>query len=242
MFVFGHGDEQPGNRINTLDSIDVVRRSGAGGIEGDLRASADHQVVVVHNHALPDGRLVAATSTRDLPSEIPSLGEFLDRARGLVVNLEIKNFAQDPAFDPAQGVTELTLTLLSRRDDGDQLLISCFGLACLDLIGERRPHLPTAVLLLSRRPAEVLLDEVVQHGHAIVHPYDTMVDPSFMAVARQRSLRVHVWLGQIDDQRMDQLIDLGVDGIITDAPARALQRVARRKVPRPPGAASLRPG
>lgn len=37
LFVLGHGDDRPGNELNTLDSFDVVRASGADGIECHVR-------------------------------------------------------------------------------------------------------------------------------------------------------------------------------------------------------------
>jgi glycerophosphoryl diester phosphodiesterase len=59
----------------------------------------------------------------------------------------------------------------------------------------------------------------VEHGHRIVHPYDTMVDEVFMTAARARSLEVNVWTLDVGLDRYDELIELGVDGIITDEAA-----------------------
>jgi myo-inositol-1(or 4)-monophosphatase/deoxyribonuclease-2 len=228
MLVLGHGDDRPGNEMNTLVSFDVVRVSGADGIECDVRRTADDVAVVIHDHELPDGRQVSATQWRDLPPGIPRLDEALDRCHGLLVNIEIKNFLRDPSFDPTERITELILDLLAERNERDTTIISCFGFGSLDLVRARAPHLPTAVLCLSRRPVGELLDEVVEHGHAIVHPYDTMVDGVFMEAAHQRSLRVNVWVGQrLGDERLEQLINLGVDGLITDEPLRALRADGR---------------
>lgn len=46
----------------------------------------------------------------------------------------------------------------------------------------------------------------------------TLVDARFVSAAHRRHIQVHVWT--IDDaQTMDRLLDLGVDGIMTDHPA-----------------------
>jgi len=227
VIIFGHGDDREGNRINTLASIEAVRRSGSDGLECDVRRTADNVVVVTHDHELPDGRLLPATLARDLPPHIPTLLTLLDHSEGLLVNIEVKNFPRDPAFDSSEKVTELTVDLLAQREYRDSVLISSFGSGCLDRVRAMAPNLSTAMLYLSRRPVDDLLNEVVRHGHRIVHPYDTMVNDEFMIGARRRSLSVNVWVDQLTDERLGQLIELAVDGIITHEYERVLRAVGR---------------
>lgn len=55
----------------------------------------------------------------------------------------------------------------------------------------------------------------------------TIVDDKFVAAAHRRALQVHVWT--IDDPaEMADLLDLGVDGLMTDRPA-ALRDVLRQR-------------
>src|SRR4051794_28343682 len=226
--VYGHGSDEPGNELNSLPSFVAVRRSGADGVELDVRCTADDQLVVIHDHQLPDGRQIAAVGRSSLPAGVPALEEVLDTCAGMIVNIEIKNYPSDPAFDPSQRVTDLVVDLLEARRLADTVIVSCFGMACLDRVRARRPSVPTAALLLSRRPVEQVLAPVIEHGHRIVHPYDTMVDDAFMAAARSHALDVNVWLGEDDSRaRLEALVEFGVDGIITSAPARALAAVAR---------------
>jgi glycerophosphoryl diester phosphodiesterase len=214
--LFGHGPEDgSAHGINRLASFDWCRARGVDGIECDVRRTADDQLVVIHDAALADGRAIAATNRAELPVSIPSLDEVLDACRGLVVNVELKNFPRDPAFDPGQRVTRLMLELLAARGQADRVLVSCFDFAALDLVRAEAPQVATGMLHLSRRPAAELLDRVVDHGHTIVHPYDTMVDAQFMALARDRSLAVNVWLGDAGDARLRELVELDVDGLIT---------------------------
>ena len=218
----------PGNELNSLASIDVLRQLGVDGIECDVRRTGDKQLAVHHDAVLPDGRPVAATHSRDLPADVPLLAEVLDRCEGLLVNVEVKNFRRDAAFDTAERVTHLVVDLLERRGGGDDVLVSSFGSAALDVVRERAPEVPTATLLLSRRPSTELLDDVAARGHRIVHPYDSMVDATFMADARARALAVNVWVGaDLSEQRLVELVALGVDGLITDDPARALRAAGR---------------
>ncbi len=214
--VYGHG---PDETINRLGSFARCRELGADGVELDVRRTADDKLVAIHDHALADGRHIAETKRADLPAWIPDLADVLDECIGMRVNIEIKNFPRDPGFDSSQRVTELVLELLADRND--DVLVSCFDFACIDLA---KGSVPTAMLYLSRRPAADLLDAVARHGHGIVHPYDTMVDEAFMDGARERGLAVNVWLDAGVD-RMRELVALGVDGLITSDVTGARQQV-----------------
>jgi glycerophosphoryl diester phosphodiesterase len=230
VLVFGHGSDQPGNELNSAASFLVVRQSGADGVELDVRRTADDQLVAIHDHTLPDGTAVAAAHSSQLPTDVPALAEVLDLCAGMLVNIEIKNYPSDPAFDPSERVTDLVVDLLHQRRFTDTVIVSSFGMACIDRVLKRAPALLTAALVLSRRPPEQVLDPVAAHGHRIVNPYDTMVDAAFMAAARSRSLQVNVWLGDDESvERLEELVALGVDGIITAEPERALSVVARHR-------------
>jgi glycerophosphoryl diester phosphodiesterase len=208
--VFGHGPvDGVGAPINTLASVAECRERGADGIECDVRRTSDGHLVVTHD---PVGTAPRST----LPGHVPDLAELLDACRGLTVNLEIKNFPRDPDFDPLQRVTNDVLELLASRGGRDDVLVSCFDVAALDVVKVKAPDVATALLYLSRRPAPDLHDVAVAHGHAVVHPYDTMVDGAFMAEARKRDLEVNVWLDE-DESRLRELAALGVHGVITSA-------------------------
>ena len=88
------------------------------------------------------------------------------------------------------------------------------------------PLLPTAVLYLSQCDPAQLLDAVVQHGHRCVHPCDTTVDGNFMRLARARGLEVNAWVEAAEENRLRELVALGVDGLITSE-IELTQRVVR---------------
>ena len=54
-----------------------------------------------------------------------------------------------------------------------------------------------------------------------------MTDRRFIRAAHRRGLQVHVWTIDEADE-MEQLLDLGVDGIMTDRPAVLRQVLERR--------------
>ena len=227
--VFGHGRvDGVGAPLNTLASFGECRRRGADGVELDVRRTGDDRLVVLHD-ATFEGHPIDETDSGELPRDVPHLAEALDECRGLTVNIELKNFPSDPGFDPRQRLTHLVIELLGQRDGDDQVLLSCFDLAALDLVLREAPWLPTAVLLLSRRSPRALLAPVVEHGHLVVHPYDTMVDEGFMALARDAGLAVNPWLGDVGAGRMQELLGLGVDGLITSEVSTARAVVDRHR-------------
>ena len=57
-------------------------------------------MVLHHDAALPDGRIIVETPRGELPDTLPDLAAALDTCRDLVVNIEIKNSPRDPDFDP----------------------------------------------------------------------------------------------------------------------------------------------
>jgi glycerophosphoryl diester phosphodiesterase len=227
VVIYGHGTDDPNNLINSCESFGAVREAGADGVELDVRVGTGGALVVIHDHEYPDGRLVATTNGTDRPDQVLLLERALDLCGGLIVNIEIKNFPQDPAFDPTEAIADKVVQLLASRETigkADRVLISCFGIACLDRVLELRPGIQTAHLVLSRRPANQVIGPCVQHGHKIVHPYVSMIDESFMAVATANGLTVNAWTG-FDEapEVVAELAALGVQGVITGYPERAVQ-------------------
>ncbi len=152
------------------------------------------------------------------------LPEALDLCVGLEVNIELKNLPNEETYDSEQRIAELCVSVLEQRGAKDQVIISCFGLDCIDRVVELRPATPTALLLLSRRPPDAVLLADVHERHRAVHPYVSMVDEAFMRRARELGLRVNVWSAVQDSaDEVRALIDLGVDGLITESPQQAIQ-------------------
>jgi glycerophosphoryl diester phosphodiesterase len=54
-----------------------------------------------------------------------------------------------------------------------------------------------------------------------------LVTPPFVKAAHELGMEVHVWTIN-DETRMERLLDLGVDGLMTDFPARARAVFERR--------------
>ena len=58
----------------------------------------------------------------------------------------------------------------------------------------------------------------------MIHPFVSMVDETFMKVARDADLRVNVWTHFDEtDETIETLLAFEVDGVITGFPERALR-------------------
>ncbi|GJM39014.1 MAG: glycerophosphoryl diester phosphodiesterase [Acidimicrobiales bacterium] len=214
MKLFGHGRTRADPRINTLASFAWCVQAGAEGVEFDVRLTADGQPVLHHDAALASGQRISDTRRDALPPEVCGLDDLLALDLGVTLNVEIKNFPTDPDWDPSQRVTRATLDTLTQAATTD-VIVSCFDFGAIDLVAQAAPGLATAMLYYRVEDAEAALDDVLSHGHAIVHPYDDLVDTIFMAAATARRLTTNVWTGPRRPGRYEELLELGVDGVIT---------------------------
>ncbi|MDZ7674964.1 MAG: glycerophosphodiester phosphodiesterase [Acidimicrobiales bacterium] len=225
--VYGHRGTPGREPENSLAGFELAGRIGADGVELDVRRTVDGELVVHHDPALADGRLLAATARAELPAGIPTLARALDVCAGadLVVNVELKNVPGEPDFDPTAQLADQVVDTLATRSGRDRVLISGFDLATVDRVRARAPRLATGFLtLLEPTPTEGLA-MAAEHGHDAFHPYHAFVDEALVVGAHERGLALNTWT--VDDlDRARQLAAWGVDGIVTNVPdavARALR-------------------
>ena len=94
---------------NTVEAFLTAARMGADAVELDVRRTADGVLVVHHDPRLADTRVIVATPYRDLPAHVPTLAAALDACAGMWVNVEIKNDAEEPDFDPTDSIADDTI-------------------------------------------------------------------------------------------------------------------------------------
>ena len=151
---------------------------------------------------------------------VATLAEVLEQFPDVVLNLDIKQTA--PAVVSYE---EPLARLLAAYGRGDDVIVASF----LDLATERfRAHAPgipvSAGTLATAQfwravheggdapaPAAVAFQVPERHGDVLV------VDDLFVRAAHRAGVAVHVWTVN-DEGSMRRLVDLGVDGIITDLP------------------------
>jgi len=227
--VIGHRGAASASPENSLLAFQAAVDQGADGVELDVRRTADGAMAIVHDEALPDGRLVVETRLAELPEHVPVLAEVLDTCRTLqVVNIEIKNWPADADFDESLTLASEVVGLLESRGDlgTGRMLVSCFHRPTVDLVHELAPGLPTALLLGFGGEPHELVQKAAERGHVAVHPHFALVDEVFVRVAHDVGLAVNVWTVDEPDA-IRRLAEMGVDGIVTNVPDIALEALGR---------------
>jgi glycerophosphoryl diester phosphodiesterase len=230
-----HAPETEGVRENTVEAFRAAVDRGAGGVELDVRRTADGVLVVHHDPSVPGAGAIATMVAADLPAWLPSLDDALTACEGLtLVDVEIKNSPLEPGFDPAAGFAADVVRVALASPVGDRVLVSCFHLATLDAARAAEPHLPTAWLTVTGYDQDDAIRSAVDHGHSALAPPDAATTESLVGGAHHAGLDVLVWTVN-DPARMGQLDGWGVDACITDRPGLAASARGRSGSGRPPG-------
>lgn len=218
--ILGHRGASADAPENTIDAFALARAQGADGVELDVRRCADGELVLLHDPILADGRVVADTPKAELSPATPTLAEALEECAGLLVNVEIKNSAHEPGYEPDLRIADDVVSLLRARGGRDRVLVSSFDLPTVDRIRVAAPEVPTAMLTYLELGILDVVALARERGHRAIHPWEVMVDESVVVAAHDSGLQVNVWT--VDEpERIRALAAAGVDGIVTNVPARA---------------------
>jgi glycerophosphoryl diester phosphodiesterase len=210
---------------NTVEAFRRAKALGSDAVELDVRRTADGVLVVHHEARLADGRVIAETDSIDLPKGLPDLAAALDACAGMWVNVEIKNDADDPDFDPTDRITDQTLAVLTARHEDARWLVSSFRLETIDRCKALRPEIRTA-WLVDEVPDDVIAT-LVARRHEALHPWVGSLLRSHIDACHGAGIEVNAWTCD-DPERMAELIEWGIDGICTNVPDVALAVIAHR--------------
>jgi glycerophosphoryl diester phosphodiesterase len=216
---------------NTLEAFARAGEVGADGVELDIHATMDGQLVVRHDAATPAGLLaeLTAAEVREALPEVPTLAAALDVCTGLVVNVEIKHDGGDGDAGPSERLARLLVDLVEVRGRRDRILVSSFNLATVDQVRFLAPDLRTAWLTWGQDPLDALV-VAESHGHHALHPDLRSVAGERAGAAATRAhelgLELNVWTVN-DPDELTRLAAAGIDALITDVPDVARQTLGR---------------
>lgn len=212
---------------NTMFAFRHAAGLGYHYLETDVHVTRDGQLVAFHDAALDrmTGRtgVLADVLAEDLAHAriggehaVPSMAELLEELPGCRFNIDLK----------APGAVVALADLVERTAAQDRVLVGSFSSASL----QHFRRLTAGRVATSATPSEVatFLASSWAGASRLVRrrPFSALQVPrrrrrlplvtrSVLRRAHAVGLHVHVWT--VDDPReMDELIDLGVDGLITD--------------------------
>lgn len=158
--------------------------------------------------------------------------DVLDAHPEVAINLDIKGSA--PAVAPYE---EALARALHARENLDRFIVASFLDYATDEFSRHAPDIATsagtaAVAQFWRAVHQDAEPPPMRHAALQVpvqHLGQRIVDERFVKVAHAQGMAVHVWTIN-DEEEMESLVDLGVDGIISDLPTRLLRVLDRRGV------------
>lgn len=243
---------------NTIFAFERAAEMGVDVLEMDVHQTADGVIVLSHDETvdrLTDGsglikemtyaqirRLDAAYSWTDEVGEqayrgegiqIPTLESIFAAFPEMRMNIEIKQ--KEPSM------VEPFCQLLRRHIEGPEVLVASFHPETMEEFRQQCPGVATSATEPEIQPFFILNRAFL--GAVYRPPADAFQVPEysgnlrvvtrrFVRGAHDHNVAVHVWTVN-ETQDMERLIELGVDGIITDRPDR-LMRLLGRKMGRSP--------
>jgi glycerophosphoryl diester phosphodiesterase len=222
---------------NTMPAFEMAYQQGAQAIELDVKLTGDGHIVAMHDSRVDrttDGtgkvnsltleeivRLDAGSwkDDRFRQTQVPTLKDiliaFMDR---LLFNIELTNYTS-----PTDGLPETTILLIRELTLENRVLLSSFNPLALLKAYRLAPEIPIGLLVHPGQPGIIrwLLASLIKHK--AWHPHESLLaSDRRIQRAHQQGKSINVWTVN-QHERMQELLDWGVDGIMTDDP-RALVR------------------
>jgi glycerophosphoryl diester phosphodiesterase len=251
--VFAHRGSSAARAEHTLEAYRLALDEGVDGVECDVRLTRDGHPVCIHDGRLErtsDGRgRVSAATLAELrrldfaswhatprgpttPGGVLTLDELVglvrDAGRPVRLLIETKHPSRYGAALEDRVVEVLRRHRLVPLDpDGPvQLTMMSFAPTAVRRIRQLVPGLPTGFLFELALPA--LRGGRVPYGAEIVGPGISVVraHPDLVRRCHDRGRAVYVWTVN-EPADVALVVDLGVDGIITDRPTDVLAHLGR---------------
>jgi glycerophosphoryl diester phosphodiesterase len=239
--VIAHRGDKTHAPENTLSAFRTAADNGADAVEFDVKLTADGHVVVIHDANVDrttDGsgkvsRLpLVALKELDAGSwysasfggeRIPTLDEIFETVgKRLYMNVELTNYAT-----PLDGLVGKVAETVRKFGLEKRVLFSSFFARNLIHARKLLPEVPCGLLTWAGWlgwPGRTF--GFRRRTYQALHPYLSDVTAGLVARVHAAGKRVNVWTVNSDED-LKRLIGLGVDGIFTDDPGRALQLLGR---------------
>ncbi len=225
---------------NTLAAFEKGIEAGANMLEMDVMLTGDNHVIVFHDYRLgrtTDGSgLVNKLNVGYIRSldagiwfgnkfrfeRVPLLDEVLEMSKGRVrLNIEMKH----RQHKGVSALVERCIRIVERHRMNEEVIFSSFNLEALRLLHYKSPHLRFAPLYrhnLNPTPRSFPL----QYGVQAVFLNHLFLNRATVQQFHNLGLKVFVYTVN-GLRRIEKMIPMGVDGVISDNPA-AVSSISRR--------------
>jgi glycerophosphoryl diester phosphodiesterase len=206
---------------NSLAAFRAAAPQGSDGVELDIHATADGELIVHHDETI-DGTHIAKSTAQAIAAlrlkngePVPTLSQVLTAiAPRLQVFIEVKTL--DPRWDAR------LFEVMDRGPNPTGYAVHGFDHRIVRRLCEKRPGLRCGVLSSSYlvRPLSAMQDA----GASILWQERTVADEMLVRTLHDAGRSLFVWT--VDEPAdLARFIALGVDGICSNVPARARQAV-----------------
>ncbi len=200
---------------NTLRAFQRAEELGAGGLEMDLRVTADHRLVVIHDVTV--GRTtngfgpVRTKTLADLQRLDAGMGEPVPTFEEVIHSTTLPIQAELKTRE----VARYLVPLLLRDRLFDRIRPISFDAKVLRRIREQAPAIEVG--LVAARASARTVERARWAGASLVSLAIASLSPESVEMCRQANLEISVWT--VDDpEEMRRVIQLGVDAIVTNRP------------------------
>ena len=224
--IVGHRGASGRLPENTLAAFRGALEDGAGGVELDVRLSADGVPMVIHDATLyrtlrVRARVAELTAAALGELSVPTLESVLDLLanRGGVAFIELKG--------TDHAIAETVARLLASRGHRDRTVVLSFNHAALRRVRDVDDRIMTAAtfaptIRVPRLAAARLVESVERAGAASAALHVSLATRRRVEMLRERGLGTAVWT--VNSVAIARRLDrLGVDAVMTDYPARLVR-------------------
>jgi len=188
---------------NTPAAFDYALASGCDGFEFDVHLTADGHAVICHDDAV-HGRKIAESSSAEL--KLPLLREVLVRYQNnAFLDIELK----------VNGIAKTAVDLLQSASPVHGVVVSSFAPEILQAIRRMDPRIPLGLICETQEQFEHWPEPPIDY----VIPYCGLIRQDTVAQIKSARKKVFTWTVNLPAE-MKRLAKWGVDGIISDHPAR----------------------
>lgn len=216
VLIIGHRGANAIAPENTLKAFQKAIELKADYVEFDVHQSKDGEIVIIHDSdtlrttrhkgSIPKMTLAEIKKLDAGEGEqIPTLDELIQIAKGKIgLQLEIK----------APGMAQKIVDKLRSANLIESTIVSSFNHNELLEIQKIEPSLKLAALVLRMRKGKTL-QKALDNNFSYIHPEFRFIKKPSIDAAHEKNIKVNAWTVNTRSN-MKKLIEIGIDGIITN--------------------------